>query len=87
MEEVLVVMENITFKRVTVLPQSGRVKFLINISKISGNFEIFEGGSVVAYGIIRPSKNISSEFTFAEEPKLPPNHYLPLNREEVYKEC
>lgn len=85
--EVPIVAENINLKRATVLPHNGEVKFIVNISKQSGNFEIFEGGSVVATGKIRISKDISLEFVNPEEPELPQDQYLPLSREDIYKEC
>lgn len=86
-EEIPIVVEDMVFKRATVLPQSSEVKFLINIAKQSGNFEIFEGGTVVADGKIRTTKNISTEFKNSKEKQLPKTHSLPLSREDLYKEC
>lgn len=80
-------MTNLSFKRATVLPPDGEITFLVNITKLSGYFEIFEGGSVVATGTISSPKDISSEFIHPEEPRLPENDFLVMKKEDFYKEC
>lgn len=87
MNEMPIIMENVIFKRATVLPSSGEVKFIVTIAKQSGNFEIYEGGSVVVTGNIKTSRDISSEFVEVAEPSTPSNDYLPLTKDDMYKEC
>ncbi|KAJ8954469.1 hypothetical protein NQ314_007075 [Rhamnusium bicolor] len=82
-----VIIENVKFKRATVLPADEDVKFLINIMKQSGNFEIFEGGSVVATGIIWSPKDVTNEFSNPECPIIPKDNYLRFKAEDLYKEC
>lgn len=82
-----VVMENIKFKRATVLPESESINFLVNIMQQSGNFEIFEGGSVVVTGRIYVPKNVEKEFSEIEPSEMQKNNYLLMSREDLYKEC
>ncbi|KAJ8950730.1 hypothetical protein NQ318_011221 [Aromia moschata] len=53
----------------------------------SGNFEIFEGGSVVCTGRISTLKDVTGEFTNPERPTVPKSSYLPLSKADIYKEC
>nr|XP_023019448.1 fatty acid synthase-like [Leptinotarsa decemlineata] len=85
-EEFPVVLEKIKLKRASVLPHGEVVKFLVNIMKQSGYFEIFEGGSVVVTGTIRVPKDISSEFS-EDSPVTGNNCYLMMKKEDLYKEC
>nr|XP_023013626.1 fatty acid synthase-like [Leptinotarsa decemlineata] len=88
-EELPVVIEDIKFNRATVLSDKENIQFIINIFKQSGNFEIFEGGSVVVSGKIRVPQDVSKEFL-----EMPPEVdsrfnglYPKLSREDLYKEC
>ncbi|XP_035213956.1 fatty acid synthase-like [Stegodyphus dumicola] len=49
-DEIPVVIENFKIRRATVLNPSKIMKFEINLLDISGNFEIMEGQSLVAFG-------------------------------------
>lgn len=86
-EEVPIIFENVKFKRTTVLSSGEDVKFLINITKQSGNFEIFESGSVVCTGVIRTPKNGIVEFKQRDAPNNSQNGYMIMKREDIYKEC
>ncbi|KAH3871939.1 hypothetical protein DPMN_035154, partial [Dreissena polymorpha] len=49
-EEMPVKFEDFTIHRATILPDHGKVHFLVTVMSGTGNFEILEGGSVVANG-------------------------------------
>ncbi|KAJ8916587.1 hypothetical protein NQ315_000231 [Exocentrus adspersus] len=82
-----VVMENVHVKRATVLTYNTNVDFLVNITKYTGHFGIFEGGTLVCSGTIRTSQDVSKEYSNADYPEAEVNGYLPLNAEDLYQEC
>ncbi|KAL1469738.1 hypothetical protein MTO96_040882, partial [Rhipicephalus appendiculatus] len=47
-DQVPVVFEDVTLHRATIIPKSGSVKFLVNIMRASGEFEVCEAGTVAA---------------------------------------
>ncbi|KAI8425437.1 hypothetical protein MSG28_007182 [Choristoneura fumiferana] len=53
MEEVAVVLEDIQFRRATIVPRDAPLRFLVTLLSNSGNFEVCEGGDVVATGRAR----------------------------------
>ncbi|KAL3200533.1 hypothetical protein MRX96_013180 [Rhipicephalus microplus] len=55
-DQVPVVFEDITLHRATIIPKSGSVKFLVNIMRASGEFEVCEAGTVAASGRIRTAE-------------------------------
>ncbi|CAG9854644.1 unnamed protein product [Phyllotreta striolata] len=82
-----VVFENVRFLRASVLQYGENVSFLVNIMRSSGYFEIFESGSVVCSGKILTVKDISAEFSGAEDVSEPTKNGSPvLKTEDVYKE-
>ncbi|CAH1164765.1 unnamed protein product [Phaedon cochleariae] len=87
MEELPIIFENVKFKRATVLAHGEDVKFLVNIMKQTGNFEIFEGGSVVLTGTLRCPKDVSTQFSYNEVDVSPQNNYPLMKLDDVYKEC
>lgn len=87
LESLPVIVENLMFKRATVLPQQTDVKFLVNVMKQSGYFEIFEGGSVVCTGTIRTVKDVTGAYCDVDCPVVATEGYLPLTADDIYKEC
>ncbi|XP_057651186.1 fatty acid synthase-like isoform X1 [Diorhabda carinulata] len=86
-EKVPIIFENVKLIRATVLSSGDGVKFLINIMKQSGNFEIFESGSVVCTGVIRSPKNEIVEFKQKTVPNDTQNGYMNMEKKDIYKEC
>ncbi|KAK6634166.1 hypothetical protein RUM44_004774 [Polyplax serrata] len=84
-EEFPVIIENMKFHRATILPKDGKVKFLINILEGSGEFEIFESGSVAASGTIYSPDDVNKEFLNLTVENSPPG-YLNLTKTDVYKD-
>ncbi|CAG9833288.1 unnamed protein product [Diabrotica balteata] len=84
--ELPIIIENVKFKRATVLTADDGVTFLINVLKQSGYFEIFESGSIVCSGYVRVPKDISSEFIEKEVSDVPQEKEIILKEEEIYKE-
>ncbi|KFM59156.1 Fatty acid synthase, partial [Stegodyphus mimosarum] len=83
MDELPVVIENFKIRRATVLNPSKILKFEINLLDISGNFEIMEGQSLVAFGkvYVPPNPEIidaSTDINLGETSRLP--------GEQVYNE-
>ncbi|KAG5873391.1 hypothetical protein JTB14_027737 [Gonioctena quinquepunctata] len=87
-EESPIVVENLKILRSTVLPHNEEVQFLVNIMKHSGNFEIHEGGSMVATGNIRLVQDISRELMDLDRKSTLgiPNGVPSMNRDDVYSE-
>lgn len=85
-EEVPVCFENIQFKRATVLPKTGTIKFLVRIMECSGDFEISEGNAVVTSGRVYVPENES----LVHQSKLEKFHIkesdIKLSGKDVYKE-
>nr|XP_023011970.1 fatty acid synthase-like [Leptinotarsa decemlineata] len=86
-EELPVVMENVKFKRATVLLPDEDVHFLVNIVKQSGYFEIFEGGSIVVTGSVKVPENVHAEFSKIKPEIAHEDGYSKMSKEDLYKEC
>ncbi|KAJ8912887.1 hypothetical protein NQ315_011210 [Exocentrus adspersus] len=84
MEELPVVIENVKFKRSTILTANTQVKFLVNIMKDSGQFEISEGGSIVCTGRIYTKEDVGAEYSKVN-PSATVQNYLPLASKDIYK--
>ncbi|KAH7948759.1 hypothetical protein HPB49_002004 [Dermacentor silvarum] len=84
--QVPVVFEDVTLHRATILPKSGSVKFLVNIMRASGEFEVCEAGMVAASGHIRMAEE--GEKLLDKEPPGTPTETVTyeLETEDIYKE-
>lgn len=86
-EDFPVKFERISFHRITTLTANDNLTFFVNVAVQTGFFEIFESGSLVVTGKIRPLlgdtsvefDNIEKEVNFVTP--------LKLNQEDFYKEC
>jgi len=82
-----VVFENVSFQRATILQKEGNVKFLINILEGTGEFEVFEGGSVAVSGFIKSPEEVQKEMLPLKPIEIPQNpKFIPLNESDSYKE-
>jgi len=88
-EDFPVVFKDIYFKRITIMPEEGTVRFLLNISKKNGKFEFFEGDTLVANGKIRvlnisdeTDQSMLSSLTLSSDNK----NNLPLIAKDIYLE-
>lgn len=81
-EKLPVVFEDVTVNRATIIPNDGDANFLVNIFKGSSEFEIVEGGAVVASGKVRALEESDvSDFSMnVTDEKL---EYL---NDDIYKE-
>ncbi|OQR66937.1 fatty acid synthase-like [Tropilaelaps mercedesae] len=79
-----IVFENVNFHRATILPTSGTVKLLLNMMGTSGQWEITEGGTVVASG--RAYMPEEESFLDSRIPEVPKSAMFELNMSEIYKE-
>lgn len=84
-QKVSVVIENLSFKRITTLPLEGDVKFSINIVRKSGNFEILESGFPVCSGNIRTKEDAPGEFEILETPIDFSRGTLSLTNNDIYR--
>ncbi|KAH7944006.1 hypothetical protein HPB52_014256 [Rhipicephalus sanguineus] len=84
--EVPVVFEDVTLHRATIIPKTGSVKFLVNIMRASGEFEVCEAGMVAASGRIRMAEE--GEKLLEKEPPGTPAETVAyeLEAEDIYKE-
>lgn len=91
-EETCVVLENIQFKRATIVSRELPVRFLVSILEGSGEFEVCEGGGVVVSGVVRLSDEHAAErLAPADLPASPAPadadaDLLTLDTNDVYKE-
>lgn len=85
LEELPVIFESVKFLRATVLPEGEDIAFYINIMKQSGNFEIFEGGSVCCAGTVKLPKRVAEDFLNPIIPKPVVNGAKPLLKKDIYK--
>ncbi|XP_050503912.1 fatty acid synthase-like [Diabrotica virgifera virgifera] len=86
--EIPVIFENIKLLRAVVLTEENNVEFVFNVMRKSGNFEIYEGGTVVVTGKIRTPTDVSSEFIYKDFDKIrhKSDAELELETTDVYKE-
>ncbi|XP_072140212.1 fatty acid synthase-like [Dermacentor andersoni] len=100
--QVPVVFEDVSFHRATILPKrerpcythldgivdfAGPVKFLVNVMRASGEFEVCEGGTLAASGRIRMAE--AGEKLLDKEPPCPTTEASigdKVNGEDIYKE-
>lgn len=84
--QVPVVFEDVTLHRATIIPKTGSVKFLVNIMRASGDFEVCEAGMVAASGRIRMAEE--GEKLLEKEPPGTPAETVAyeLEAEDIYKE-
>lgn len=88
-EETPVVLENVQFKRATIMSRDVPVRFLINILEGSGEFEVSEGGAVAVSGTVRLAERPAAERLpddAAPAPAPADAALLPLQTDDVYKE-
>lgn len=87
-EETPIVMENIQFRRATIVSRDTPVRFLINILDGTGEFDVCEGGAVVVTGTVRLAEDPAAERLrdLDECPPAQEDGLLPLGNDDIYKE-
>ncbi|XP_039755412.1 fatty acid synthase [Pararge aegeria] len=89
LEDTAVVLEDVQFKRATLLARDAPVRFLVNVLEGSGDFEVCEGGAVAVAGRVRLTDEPAAErLPPADEPAAAADDpdLLPLTPDDVYKE-
>lgn len=86
LEDTPIVLENVQFKRATIMSKDGPVRFLINVLEGSGHFDVCEGGSVVVTGLVRLAADPDKERIHDVEPDKTEDSEPPLTTEDIYKE-
>lgn len=87
-EETPIIMENIQFRRATIVSRDTPVRFLINVLDGTGEFDVCEGGAVVVTGTVRLAEDPAAE-RLRDLDSAPPRHedgLLPLVTDDIYKE-
>ncbi|XP_049706557.2 fatty acid synthase [Helicoverpa armigera] len=87
-EETPIVMENIQFRRATIVSRDTPVRFLINVLDGTGEFDVCEGGAVVVTGTVRLADDPAAE-RLRDLDTAPPRQedgLLPLVTDDIYKE-
>ncbi|KAK8766988.1 hypothetical protein V5799_006227 [Amblyomma americanum] len=84
--QVAVAFEDVSFHRATILPKTGTVRFSVHVMPVSGEFEISEGGSLVASGRIRVARE--GEKVVEEDLSSPSaeTSVYELDAEDIYKD-
>ncbi|KAJ2944093.1 hypothetical protein O0L34_g18059 [Tuta absoluta] len=88
LEETAVVLEDITFKRATIVSRDAPTRFLISVLDGSGEFEVCEGGSVAVSGVVRLAEaddRKQLQLPAADARKGDPDHPMLLT-DDIYKE-
>lgn len=91
-EETAVVLENVQFRRATIVPRDAPVRFLVNVLDGTGEFDVCEGGAVVVTGSARLAPDPAAErLQGLDEPEPEPepqrsDELLPLVTDDIYKE-
>ncbi|CAH0584002.1 unnamed protein product [Chrysodeixis includens] len=87
-EETPIVMENIQFRRATIVSRDTPVRFLINVLDGTGEFDVCEGGAVVVTGHVRLADDPAAERLRDLDDTRPKQEegLLPLNTDDIYKE-
>ncbi|XP_075724817.1 fatty acid synthase-like isoform X2 [Rhipicephalus microplus] len=86
LNQVPVIFEDVTLCRATILPKSGSVRFQVTTMPVSGEFEVCQGGAVVAKGRIRVAEE--GEKLLTKDPPGTPLEEVRYDLEtaDVYKE-
>lgn len=91
LEETAIVLENVQFRRATIMPRDKPVRFLINVLEGTGEFDVCEGGSAVVTGQVRladdpAAERLSADELHDDEPMPQEADHLPLTTDDIYKE-
>lgn len=88
MEEAAVVLEDVQFRRATIVPRDAPLRFLVSLLGGGGAFEVCEGGAVVATGRARlaPEPALERLPPAALADDAPAEDLPPLDADDVYKE-
>ncbi|XP_061181837.1 fatty acid synthase-like [Saccostrea echinata] len=83
--------KNFSIHRATVLPTIGVIKFTVSLIPSTGEFEVCEGGTLVASGVVetpyKPLTTLSDETEYVLSPSKQTKNVTPeLTLEEVYRE-
>ncbi|XP_033230408.1 fatty acid synthase-like [Belonocnema kinseyi] len=82
--EFSVVFENVKFQRATTIPRVGSIQLMLMVQKVSGNFEVIEGGAAIVSGSIRAIVDASKEKI---NPSIAYNeHEEQILSRDIYKE-
>ncbi|KAM7297633.1 fatty acid synthase [Ixodes scapularis] len=84
--QVPVVFEDLTLHRATIPPKCDLVRLMVNVMRVSGEFEVYEAGTVAASGRIFLAEN--GQYLLDDEaPSGPPETVtFDLDAEDIYKE-
>lgn len=78
--------ENVNLHRATIVPKSGSVKFLVNIMRASGDFEVCEAGTLAASGKIFLAEEDPKALLDKVPPVAPETVAFDLDAQDIYKE-
>ncbi|XP_049271383.1 fatty acid synthase [Rhipicephalus sanguineus] len=85
-DKVPVVIENLTFHRAVILQKSGTTKFLVNIMRASGEFEISEAGTLASSGHIRIANKNEHVVDVQAHSAQATGIAYDLDKDDIYKE-
>ena len=84
MEDLPVVFTNVVLRRATLLSTQTPTKIFSTFNTASGNFQLQNDGDVVVSGNIKILPQ--GELAPVEMPQVPESSYLPLKKQDAYKE-
>ncbi|KAH8038197.1 hypothetical protein HPB51_024728 [Rhipicephalus microplus] len=85
-DQVPVVFEDVSFRQASLLPKNGCVRFLVNVLRLTGEFEVATAGAAVATGRVRVIEE--GERLLVIDPPCVPGDSVDyeLQAQDVYKE-
>lgn len=84
-DEFPIIMENVKFTRLTIIPSTGSLKFSLSFLNQSGQFELFEGENLVCTGTFLKEVGDISEKLSKLTLVAPQSNQIELKTEEIYK--
>ncbi|CAH2981095.1 unnamed protein product [Chilo suppressalis] len=88
LEETPIVLENVQFKRATIMNRETTLRFMVTVLEGTGEFNVCEGGAAVVTGTVRLAEGGDKEFLKLEAPEKFQSEEgsVSLVQEDVYKE-
>ncbi|CAH0760904.1 unnamed protein product [Diatraea saccharalis] len=85
-EETPIILENVQFKRATIINRETPLRFMVTVLEGTGEFNVCEGGAAVVTGQVRIAEHPEREFLGSTPTSPPAAESIPLLEDDLYKE-
>lgn len=86
MSDMQIVFEDVKFLRATTISMDKRLELIVMVQRVSGRFEVIEGGAAVVTGYIRTPQNVARDMVPLPVPLNINDNSISLNEHDIYKE-